>query len=100
MTAYEFVVEYNKSNSWDIDNDTIYETLQEEKQIYAGKEDKHRWYSEYLGVVNLDGTLIGYTFARTHGDMSAREMGWEFDIDSICYVERIETVVYSYIVKE
>lgn len=102
MTAYEFVVKYNESKGWDIENDSIFETLRDgANTVFIGDRDEHRWYTEYFCVVDLDGTLIGFTNARSNTESATlADMGYEFDIDSICYAEKVEKVIYVYVKKE
>lgn len=39
--------------------------------------------------VEIDGMIIGFGNAKSTGDMSARESGWEFDTSTIFEMEEI-----------
>lgn len=49
-------------------------------------------------VVEIDEMLIGYNDAKTTGDSSPSDCGWEFDPESCCEVEKVtETkIITSY----
>jgi hypothetical protein len=61
------------------------------KEVYCEVTDSRRWWDEVFRVVDVDGTKIGFDWANTTGDDSARDKGWEFDPESVCFVEE-ETV--------
>lgn len=46
-----------------------------------------RWWDNLFVVQEINGKLIGYEWAATTGDRSARDRGWEFNENSICFVE-------------
>lgn len=93
------LIEYNKSKGWGITEDKLIETLTEAVYtdlVHEEISSSHRWWVEYLTVVKVDGMLIGFGTAKTSGDMSVDERGWEFDPDSIGEMIETERVVKVY----
>jgi hypothetical protein len=88
----DHIVNYCKKNGWGYDSDDeLWETITESgKEVYRGNRDQHRWYNEYFVVVDLNGMEIGFYDAETTGDNSASDIGWEFDLDRCCEVEKTE----------
>ena len=70
--------------------------MRDAKVLWKSNGDKHRWWTVYTYVVEINGMYIGYEDAETTGDMNAREAGYEFNIDSICEYEpkEIKTTIY------
>ena len=91
----EHVSRYNASKGWPTTDEAIIETITE-SEIYRDHGDSHRWWTEYFRVANVDGMLIGYKYAETTGDESARDKGWEFNPNSICEVDAIEKTIIVY----
>jgi hypothetical protein len=54
---------------------------------------ERRWWEDLFIVVEIDGMLIGFNGAKTTGDESPYEKGWEFDINTVGEVEKIEKLV-------
>ena len=54
---------------------------------YEEVTSTHRWWNDVFRVTEIDGMLIGFDWAVTTGDDSARDKGWEFDPSSVCEVE-------------
>ena len=74
--------------------DDYLETLREcGKELHYELTHKSRWWNNLFCVSKLDGMLIGYNNAETTGDDKPQDLGWEFDINSICEVERHEETV-------
>jgi hypothetical protein len=70
--------------------------LYEARPIYE-KEIRHRrWWTDYFTVVKIGDILIGFNSAKTTGDDSRRDKGWEFDLNSICEVEAKEKTIIIY----
>ena len=88
----EHVAAWNRKHGYSADNDEdIWETLVDAAEhVWSGDEDQRRWWTEYFHVVSLNGMFIGFTDAKTTGDDSARDKGWEPDFDSVCEVEPVE----------
>jgi len=93
------LIEYNKSNGWGTDDETLIETLLDSHVIAEEELTEHRWWIEYTHVVEIDGMIIGFDIAKTTGDMSAREAGWEFDPDTIVELEKYTETVTKFRVK-
>jgi hypothetical protein len=103
MTAKEFLLDYmnnhpdnRRENTGEPYFETLYDMLSEYGWLY--KEDLHdsRWWTNIFVVDNINGRLIGYNWASTTGDDTPYEKGWEFDEDSICYVEPYEVTEIKY----
>jgi len=94
QTVREFLTEYNKNNGYDIDDDSLIETM-----VYVGKKvhregiDEHRWYICETVVNEIDGTYIEFTDYIITGDNSMSDMDLEYDLDSAKIVEKKERQV-------
>lgn len=75
-----------------VTDEMIVEFITDSKCIWSDEEDSHRWWNDVFRVVEINGMLIGFEWAETTGDNSARDCGWEFDPKSICLVERKEVL--------
>jgi hypothetical protein len=86
-----------QKNDWDdTDDDTLLEILTEAEEVYSKKiSDSRWWYTEFI-VADVDGMLIGYEYAKANRDENVRELGWEFDYDTICEVEAVQETVTVY----
>lgn len=93
--------EYCAENKWGVDDDTLIEIL-ENSEIYSEKVDDRRWWTDCFCVADVNGMLIGFSGAETTGDDSPRDKGWEFDMSSVCEVEKkTETkTVITYVEKK
>ncbi|MCK5016255.1 MAG: hypothetical protein KAS32_04210 [Candidatus Peribacteraceae bacterium] len=74
----------------------ILETLQGVDVIYTGVTEEHRHWDDVFTVVEIDGMLIGYDNAHTTGDLTPNETGWEFDLNSVCEVEKETKTITIY----
>lgn len=104
MTPKEFVLDYvlNHPDNRDDEGQPYYSNLEE----YFGEEgydhewsevtSSSRWWDNLFVVQEINGKLVGYEWARTTGDMSIWDVGWEFDEDSICFVEPYDVTVIKY----
>lgn len=96
---YEHLKEHCRKEKYDFDDGDILEILQEcGHELHEEIVDEHRWWDEIFKVTEIDGMLIGYYDAKSTGDLTAHESGWEFDPDLCHEVERHEEtkVVVSY----
>lgn len=79
----------------------LYYVLQEYgKYIWSDFYREHRWWNDIFMVVQLDDLLFGFIGAETTGDMNAVECGFEFDPNTICFVEPYEIKITKYRKKE
>ena len=95
----QHLIKYNRSEGWNSTEDALIETLMEARHTNLVHEEissRRRWWVEYLTVVRIGGMLIGFETAKTSGDMSVDERGWEFDLDSIGEMVETEKVVKVY----
>lgn len=95
-TIKQHLIQYAKSKGWGEDDATLIEILEESDRVYEKHTGDQRWWSNYFNVVEIDGMLIGFDSARTTGDRSPRETGWEFDPGSICHVESKQVTTTAY----
>ena len=91
------VAKYNTEKGWEATDESIVETIIEGKHVWSGHESSRRWWTDCFTVVEIDGMLIGFDDAKTTGDDSPRDKGWEFDPSSICEVrtKEVTTTVYE-----
>ena len=95
----EHVMRYCQKHSWPASEENLVEVICEGDVVFEGVGVSKRWWTENFKVVKIDGMLIGFTDAKTTGDMSPFERGWEFDPDTICEVERKEVLTVQYFPK-
>ena len=93
--------DYCKEKGWAKweNNRQLLEVLHNFKILYKDSGDEHRHWIEYAYVIKVRDTYIGFNNATTTGDMSAEEVGYDFDPDSICEMERVERTITTYIIK-
>ena len=96
----EHLVRFCTREGFGTDDDVLQEVLLEADEVYSKEISQHRWWVTYFTVVRIDGMLIGFTSARTTGDNTPSEAGWEFDPSTICEVEAHEKTVIVYEPKE
>jgi hypothetical protein len=100
QTAKEFLLDYMNNHPDNQDEnrkpyfDNLYDMLYEIDDIeYEVKIGSSRWWNNMFYVQEINGRLIGFDWATNNGDWSAKDSGWEFNEDSICFVEPyIETI--------
>lgn len=80
--------------------DDIYERLNEFEAILVDDEDRHRWWITMRKVIQVGDSFISYGDAQTTGDSSPREVGWEFDPESMEVVYPITRTVVDYVSKK
>ncbi len=94
--ARNTLVAYCESKEWLTSEDDLIEALTEANVIHREEVGQHRWWNEYLYVVDINGMLIGFIWAEANRDESVRDLGWEFDPGTICEMERVEEIVVTY----
>lgn len=62
----------------------------ESVDVYEEETGSRRWWIDTFKVVKLGDLLIGFDYAKTTGDDSLSDIGWEFDESTICEVEQYE----------
>ena len=93
----EHVRAYNEKQGYvDQDDSDIIETIRDAKEVWSGNDSDRRWWTDCFTVVEVDGMLIGFDDAKTTGDDSPRDKGWEFDPSSICEVVAKEVITTIY----
>lgn len=104
MTAKEFVLDYalNHSDNKRPNGESYFSDLKEFFREcgyeYDWKEvtSSSRWWTNLFVVQEINGKLIGYEWAETTGDVGIWDSGWEFDENSICFVEEYTVTVTKY----
>lgn len=90
------LIAFNQKEGYGITDKDLLETITETKPIFTQIIGKHRWYEDEFRVVEIDGMLIGYDGFHTTGDTSWRDMDLEYDIDSVCEVEKKQKTIDYY----
>lgn len=88
--------EYNLAKGWTTDDDSLIETLIESSPVWEGDEDERRWWTTVTRVVEINGMFIAFGWAKTTGDDSPRDKGWEFDPSCIWEVKPVTKTVTVY----
>lgn len=94
------LIAHNQKHGYPVTDEALIETLRDPKAVWKGGEEQHRWWACYTKVVEIDGMLIGFQDARSSGDMSAQERGWEFDPKSVFEAEAKEVTTTVYVEKK
>lgn len=90
----QHVAAYCASKGCQTSDNSIFGTIRNFDPIWEGERDSYRWWDELFVVVEINGMKIGFVDARTTGDDSPYDKGWEFDPSTICEVEeRTETII-------
>lgn len=104
MTAKEFVLDYalnhpdNRNDKGEPYFSNLKEFFNECGYEYDYSEITHssRWWDNLFVVQEINGKMIGYNWAHSTGDNSIWDIGWEFDENSICFVEEYTVTVTKY----
>lgn len=85
---------YNKYYDEPItDDDELIECLLEETVIKSEEIDRRRWWNVYIMTCKVGDNYFQYENARTTGDMSAREAGYDFDPSTIKLVKKVTKTI-------
>lgn len=87
---------YCKDKGWEINEDTLIETLKEADQLSREEISQHRWWNEYRYTVQIAGMIIGYIDAEANRDESVEDLGYEFDLSTICEMKAVEKTIIVY----
>jgi len=93
----QHITKFNQSKGWGTTEQDLINTITDSKAIWEGDEDEHRWWTNFLKVIDINGMYIGFWWAKTTGDDSPEDKGWEFDPSTICRVvaKEVKTIVYE-----
>lgn len=96
-----FLQEYSKENGWgEIEKGKLIEHLLKESDVISEEIDgSHRWYDDVVKVVKIKDRYFSFGDYHMTGDGSARDMGLEWDDETITEVEPKEVNVIRYIPK-
>ena len=94
--------EFNKTpNSYTLeDDDVLLEELTEGELVEETLIAEQDWWNIYRYVIKVGEHYIGYFDAKTTGDDSVRDMGYEIDEDTICEMIPVQKTVTVYVKKE
>lgn len=95
----QHLLKHCKEEGYNQDDSGIYEMLRDEHTIYKECVDTHRHWDDYRYVVEIGDMLIGYIDEYSTGDR-AGDLGYEFDIRTVCEMEMIQRLVTVYEPKE
>ena len=84
---------------YDADDDGIHEMLRDAANVCSTFVDPHRHWDDYRYTVEICDMFIGYIDEYATGDM-AGDLGYEFDINSVCEMCPVEVKTIGYIPKE
>ena len=84
-----------EEGSWEINDRNLVSLILEADVIYREETDKHRWFTDYFYVVNVDDMLIGYTNMENHGDEGYDFSNKEF-LSHVHEVKPVEVTVTKY----
>lgn len=102
MTAKEFVQAYIETQV-DENGNQYYETIDDLfNEIgfdydYKEIETESRWWYNLFCVQKIADRLIGYDWAESTGDDHIFDQGWDFDPNSLCFVEKGTKMIETYI---
>ena len=91
----EHVKKYNELQGYGTTDEDIIEQIRD-CVIWSGNESYRRHWMDCLSVAKVNGMLIGFNDAKTTGDDSPYDKGWEFDPNSICEIEAVEVITTIY----
>jgi hypothetical protein len=93
----EHLEKYALSKGWKTDEETLVEIVRESDTIWCSEPDSHRWWDIHTFVSEIDGMFIGFEDARSTGDTSTSDLGYEFDPETIkqYYPKEITTIIYT-----
>ena len=87
-TVREFLTKLNQAKGYDVDDDSLVETLIESgTQVNSYGRDEHRWYICEQVVNELEGLFIEFTDYIITGDNSMDDMDLSYDLDAARFVE-------------
>ena len=94
--------EFNKNpQSYTLeDDDVLLEELTEGNLVEETLIAEQDWWNIYRYVIKVGEHYIGYFDAKTTGDDSVRDMGYEIDEDTICEMIPVQKTVTVYVKKE
>lgn len=102
--AKEFLIDYMNNHPDNLNKETgkpyfddLYDMLREiyDLEYHEDTYGSRHWDNIFV-VQEINGKLIGFEWATTTGDDSPYDKGWEFDEDSICFVEPYEVTITKY----
>lgn len=79
-----------------ISDEQVLEILKSGTEVHSEHENSCRWWEEWSYVVKIGDRYFSYAYAEANRDESVRELGYDWDIDSVEEVEPyVETVVVT-----
>jgi len=95
----DYIILYYADQGYDeykINDDFIEESLKEEPCIYTDDISEHRWYTVIEKVVKIGDKYFRFEDYYITGDTSVKDMGLNFNWDSLCEVEPYDVVTTKF----
>lgn len=95
----DYIILYYADQGYDeyeINDDFIEESLKEEPCIYKDDVSEHRWYTVIEKVVKIGDKYFRFEDYYITGDTSAKDMGLNFNWNSLCEVEPYDVVTTKF----
>lgn len=91
----EYEKKFNVPNATDED---LIEWLRELRwdAVYEERYVSYRWWDSCLYVIKIGNKFIRYQWAHATGDMTAYELGWRFDFETLCECEEKQKTITYY----
>jgi hypothetical protein len=93
----EFLKQDAIKNGYKTDDATLIDLLTDEEPVWEGYEDERRWWTTVVRVVRMKADegyrYFSFGWAKTTGDDSPEEKGWNFDPDTIQEVAPVTKMV-------
>lgn len=93
MSVRKFLTEYNRAKGCGESDADLMEILTESPSVWKGNEEEHRWYILVDRVVQIGSKFIKFKDYVITGDNSMYDMGLEYCLDDVVFVERKERVI-------
>ena len=93
--------DYCKGKGWPRwrDDEELLEILRNIDEVHKKMVSEHRHWDEYRYTIKIGNAYIGYIYAKTTGDMSPEETGYDFEPD-LCEMKPMVKTITTYIKKE
>lgn len=98
----DFIVNFAKNDKYPVDivsEDDMFEYMDESDSIAELDESKHRWWITFTKIVQIDNRFFGLEDAKSTGDNSPTDSGWERYDKDIYEYEQLQKTITSYKLK-
>jgi len=84
---------YSEEKAAELGDDKVLEILQTSDEVHSQHECSNRWWEDWSYVVKVGDKYFRYDYAEANRDESVRELGYDWDIDSVEEVIPVKKVV-------